>query len=191
MTWSGTVGSATITQQPTAGNAYSLEIAIAYDTTGCDPANGACPAQTANITIELAAVVAAGGEITSSPPSAWKAMTDFRAASWTAPSKWLAGGQRCPWTNHPPRSCPGSMKASRRCRLGWRAEANYRCTYPMGEVCGEGAGSEAGRCVKPSPRTRYRPALGKICTNSCTRLSRRIYGKLHNTAWRVYEHDSS
>lgn len=147
LSWSGTVEDVRISQEPTVENAYALEITITYDTSVCDPTSSPnCPVQTASVEIALEAGVVAGGEIASAPPDCLEGDDGFCAARWTC----LESGPRtvngvlidesaAPFL---PRLYEGEPDT----QLCWLAQANYTCTYPIGEVCGEGAGSGGTLC---------------------------------------------
>ncbi|OJY94440.1 MAG: hypothetical protein BGP25_05470 [Lysobacterales bacterium 63-13] len=173
LSWSGTVEGVSITQPPTAQNAYSLEISIVYDSSGCDPAVGGCPEQTAHITIALEAAIVAGGEIASSPPDCLDGDDGFCAATWECLESGprVVNGVLIDESSAPflPRLYSGEPPS----QLCWLAQASYRCTYPVGEVCGEGAGSGGVMCesvtdasVQPSSCASLEtdPLCGKVRT---------------------------
>lgn len=147
LTWSGTVADVRITQEPTGSNAYSLEIGITYDTAACDPTvTPTCPVQTASVEIQLEAGVVAGGEISSSPPNCLEGADGFCTAHWTCMDSGprTVNGVVVDQSAAPflPRLYQGEPET----QLCWLAQADYSCTYPLGEVCGEGAGSGGTMC---------------------------------------------
>ena len=146
LAWTGTVGDVRITAQPTAENAYSLTLRIVYDTADCNPLQGVCPPQTANVRVNLAATIVAGGDVVSSPPDCLDADDGFCKAAWTCNESGprVINGVLVDESMAPmmPRLYPGEPEN----QLCWQATAAYECRYPVGEVCGAGAGSGGQLC---------------------------------------------
>lgn len=171
LSWSGTVGNVTLAEAPTPANAYHASIAIEYDTEACDPATAACPAQDAHITLALEGSVVAGGDIASAPPECLEGNDGFCEATWTC----TEGGPRMVngvWIDESmapllPRLYAGEPPS----QLCWVAEARYTCTYPTGEVCGEGAGSGGQMCETVGTENTQANACATLeATPTCTKI---------------------